>query len=233
MKQLVDSVFVLRRQDFGEADRIVVCLTKNNGIVTVIAKGVRKSKSKLAGGIELLAENAIVFVPGRGEMATLISSRMTAHYTKILTDITRLQWLYTVLADIARLTTHEEDTSFYYYLLSYTYQTLDKSEYPLWLVQSWLYSQILSHSGHALNLQTDVDGESLTENKKYTFILEQGSFFSSVNDGAYTDEHIKLLRLITTLKPEALRRIRVDESIWSDLARLLENMCRYHNHMVR
>lgn len=41
---------VLRRTDYGEADRVVQLLT-TKGRRSVIAKGVRREKSKLAGGI--------------------------------------------------------------------------------------------------------------------------------------------------------------------------------------
>lgn len=41
---------VLRRTNYGEADRILNILTPS-GKITAIAKGVRKSRSKLAGRI--------------------------------------------------------------------------------------------------------------------------------------------------------------------------------------
>ena len=44
---------VLRRTNYGEADRILQLLTPK-GKRSVMAKGVRRERSKLAGGIELL-----------------------------------------------------------------------------------------------------------------------------------------------------------------------------------
>ena len=52
---------VLRRTDFGEADRIVNLLTPG-GKVSAMARGVRKPKSKLAGGIEFFALNEVVLI---------------------------------------------------------------------------------------------------------------------------------------------------------------------------
>ena len=54
---------VLRRTDFGEADRIVNLLTPS-GKVSAMARGVRKPKSKLAGGIEVFALNEVVLIEG-------------------------------------------------------------------------------------------------------------------------------------------------------------------------
>jgi DNA repair protein RecO (recombination protein O) len=42
---------VLTRINYAEADRILTVLTEDFGKVSLIAKGTRKEKSKLAGGI--------------------------------------------------------------------------------------------------------------------------------------------------------------------------------------
>ena len=58
---------VLRRTNYGEADRILQLLTPE-GRRSVMAKGVRREKSKLAGGIELFALTDVVIGQGRGEL---------------------------------------------------------------------------------------------------------------------------------------------------------------------
>ena len=37
-----DRAFVVRTYDFGEADRVIVLLTENHGLIRGVAKGVRK-----------------------------------------------------------------------------------------------------------------------------------------------------------------------------------------------
>ena len=54
MKSKKVLAIVLRRTDFGEADRIVNLLT-SEGKISAIARGARRQKSKLAGGIEIFA----------------------------------------------------------------------------------------------------------------------------------------------------------------------------------
>lgn len=44
---------ILKRKNFGEADRIVTIYTKDNGKVSALAKGVRRPRSKKAGHLEL------------------------------------------------------------------------------------------------------------------------------------------------------------------------------------
>lgn len=54
MIYLNDAGFVLKRFNFGEADRFVTLFTKENGKVEVLAKGVRKITSKRSSHIEPL-----------------------------------------------------------------------------------------------------------------------------------------------------------------------------------
>ncbi len=59
-----DSV-VLRRQDLGEADRIVTIFTPGYGKLRAVAKGVRKPSSRKAGHLEPLARSNLLIAKGR------------------------------------------------------------------------------------------------------------------------------------------------------------------------
>ena len=52
MNSFKTSGIVIKRMNFGEADRILTILTERFGKVKAIAKGVRKTKSRLAGSLE-------------------------------------------------------------------------------------------------------------------------------------------------------------------------------------
>lgn len=46
MQFIKDQGFIIKRRNFGEADRILTIFSKDNGKITVVAKGVRKISSK-------------------------------------------------------------------------------------------------------------------------------------------------------------------------------------------
>lgn len=70
------KAWVLRRTNYGEADRILNLITPQRQI-SAVARGVRKSKSKLAGAIELFCLSDVVLVGGKnGGMATLSSASL-------------------------------------------------------------------------------------------------------------------------------------------------------------
>lgn len=56
---------VLRRHDFGEADRILTLYTPRHGKLRAIAKGVRRPASRLGGHVELFTHASLLVAQGR------------------------------------------------------------------------------------------------------------------------------------------------------------------------
>ena len=98
-----DSAIILSRTDYGERDRILTLLSAEHGKLRAIAKGVRAAKSKLAGGIELFAENKLVLLEGKGELYTVISSQMSRYFGGISKDIDASMYVYDCLKAVNKL----------------------------------------------------------------------------------------------------------------------------------
>lgn len=60
-----DRGIVLRSYPFGEADRIVVLVSPHNGKLRTVAKGVRKTKSRIGGRLESFSDVELVVYEGR------------------------------------------------------------------------------------------------------------------------------------------------------------------------
>lgn len=60
-----DDAVVLRTYRLGESDRIVVLLTETNGKVRAVAKGVRKTRSRLGSRLEPLSHVSVLLHKGR------------------------------------------------------------------------------------------------------------------------------------------------------------------------
>lgn len=60
-----DQGIVLRGYPFGEADRVVVVLSPNNGKLRTVAKGVRKTTSRFGGRLEPFTHVDLVLYEGR------------------------------------------------------------------------------------------------------------------------------------------------------------------------
>lgn len=223
IKQTVAQAIVLSRTNFQEADRILTLLTPQNGKLRLVAKGVRKSKSKMAGGIELFSISEIGFVMGKGELGTLTSSRLTKHFENIVADVERTMLGYELIKLINKAT-EDEPESDYFNLLAATFEALDDASLSLELVQLWFYSQLLQIAGHAPNLQTDSTGKDLDSEAKYAFDYDTMAFRASAQ-GSFGANDIKLLRLATTnSKPSSLGKVTNLNEFLSPNLRLLQSL---------
>lgn len=82
--------YVLRRTNYGEADRILNLITPV-GKLAVMARGVRKMKSKLAGGIEPFTRSDFQIHQGRSELGILTGAKMQKYYSHIVQDLGKME----------------------------------------------------------------------------------------------------------------------------------------------
>ncbi len=204
MKTQRTKAIVLRRTNFGEADRIVQLLTPD-GRRGVMARGVRKEKSKLAGGIELFAISDVVIGEGKGDLGVLTSAKLVQFYRHILEDYDRLQFGYLAIKLVSRASDTVDEPE-WFDLLSEILMGLDVLTIPLPMIESWFYIRYASLLGHELNLELDINGDKLQADATYRYdVGEQG--LRLVQNGELTGAHIKLLRLIATRPLKVLIQI--------------------------
>ena len=172
---------VLRRTDFGEADRILTLLTPE-GKKNAIARGVRRPKSKLAGGIEFFSLNEVVLIEGKSEMKTLSSARMCEFFGEILKDFERTEFAYYAIKKISGLCEQIESGDFFEILLI-IFRSLNNSDIDLNLIKKWFNFKVAEFSGDEINLESDKNGKF------------------GAND-------IKFLRLMVSSEPKIISKIK-------------------------
>jgi DNA repair protein RecO (recombination protein O) len=189
------TAIVLRRTNYGEADRVLQLLTPI-GKMSVMARAARREKSKLAGGIELFGVSDVVIASGKGEIGTLTSAKLIHFYNHILEDYDRMQFAYQAMKLISNASEMVDEPE-WYEILQETLMGLDAFSVRLDVVQTWFYLHYASMMGHELSLDRDVNDEKIQPDKKYRYdVAERG--LRQVENGEITAEHIKLLRLIIT-----------------------------------
>ncbi len=227
MNRFVTKGIILNRTDYGEADRILTFLTSDHGKVKAIAKGVRKSQSKLAGGIELFSVSDLTLIVGRGEVNTLISSRLVHHYGNIVKDIERTKAAYEVLKIVGRATEDQPEPA-YFKLLDQTLAALDDLRLDLELSKLWFAMQLLKLAGHMPNLRSDLAGAKLAISKHYSANLDQMRF-EPAKSGSFSAKHIKFLRLgFSAAHPQILQRVEGAGELAAACQPLIETMLRSH-----
>lgn len=196
---------VLRRTDFGEADRIVNLLTPNGKQVAIV-RGVRKPKSKLAGGIEFFSLNEVVLIEGKSEMKTLSSARMCEFFGEILKDFERTDFAYQTIKKVSNLCEHIESAEFFEILLT-IFRSLNNYDIDLNLIKKWFNLKVAEFSGDEINLESDKNGNPLQADLNYSFDFYDRVFLEDAN-GEFCANDIKFLRLMVSSEPKIISKIK-------------------------
>ncbi len=219
MKQQLTKGIILSRTDYGEADRIITVLTPEQGKLSLMARGVRKPKSRLVGGIELFSTTDITYLNGRGAIGTLVSARLIKYYSSIVKDIDRVQLGYELIKRLNRATEDQPEDD-YYDLLEQGFAALDTASISTELIRVWFEAQLLRFAGHSPNLKTDTEGRKLEASSVYNFDFEEMAFTDHAA-GQFGSDQIKFLRLLFSGNtPQVLAKIPTSQ----ELARFCQPM---------
>lgn len=175
MKSLRTRAIVLRRTNYGEADRILQLITPN-GRYSAMARGVRKEKSRLAGGIELFAVCDVVLGQGKGDIQILTSARLVQFYRHILEDYDRMQFAYETLKLVTKASEMVDEPE-WFDVIQEVLMALDSHTIDLRLIQSWFYLHHSELLGHELSLWRDIEGNTLDAEATYRYDVAEKGFW--------------------------------------------------------
>jgi DNA repair protein RecO (recombination protein O) len=118
---------VLKRINFGEADRIITLYTKNFGKITAVAKGVRKMTSRKRGSLEIF--NLVEFFAARGKTMDVITEVETLKtFESWRKDLHKVGIAYEMAEMVDRLTVEESEQEEIFDLLSSSLEKLEEVE---------------------------------------------------------------------------------------------------------
>ncbi|MCS6962972.1 MAG: DNA repair protein RecO [Thermoflexus sp.] len=121
------EAIVLRRSDFGEADRLLTLLTPEFGKLRALAKGVRKIRSRKAGHVERFMRTSLLLARGR-ELDVISQAEVIAAHPRLREDLTRSTLAHYV-AELAETFAPEgEESRALYRLLADTLDRLDTED---------------------------------------------------------------------------------------------------------
>jgi DNA repair protein RecO (recombination protein O) len=120
---------ILKRVDFGEADRVVTVYTREHGKLSTVAKGIRRTTSRLAGHLELLTHTQLQLARGRN--LDVITQSVTLHpYPRMREDLWRTTYAFATAELVDRLTAEQITNQPLFDLLQVTLERLDSGQDP-------------------------------------------------------------------------------------------------------
>lgn len=115
---------ILSRRNYGEADRILVIISKNFGKLSLLCKGIRKIKSKKRGHLEIFSKVKFSAVNGKGfDIMTEVET--IKDYSGVRVNLNKISLAY-YFCEVVNKITHEDGySSTVYDLLSAVLEELE------------------------------------------------------------------------------------------------------------
>lgn len=215
-KDIRTQGFVLKRTNYGEADRILNIITPE-GKVAAIAKGVRKARSRLAGGVEMFTLADLNLHFGKSEMGTVTGAKMVRHYGGIVKDLSRMELAGMILKKVDRLA-ESSDNPDYFKIVDTGLMYLEKGA-SMELTEAWCLLNLKKAAGEEMNLYREVNGEKLDVEKLYEWNAAEEAFQESRN-GRFGASEIKMLRLMLATGLDTMQRVQCDKKTMREVITL-------------
>jgi len=118
---------VLKRVNFGEADRIITFFTKHFGKTVCLAKGIRRTTSRKRGDLEIF--NRVTFFAARGRgMDIVTETELICSYSSWRRDLKKIAAAYQICEMVDKLTAEGHEQEDVYGLLTASLLKLDLLE---------------------------------------------------------------------------------------------------------
>lgn len=218
---------VLRRYDFGEAGRQLVVYTPNLGKLSMIAKGVKRVTSKLAGHLEPLTLSSIVAARGRN-LDTVTQADTIEAFVHARTDPDRVYYGLLVIELLDKLTLEGEENRALWDLLIQTLRRIDAEDDP-WAAAAYFQVRLFVLSGYKPEVGRCVECEQPLEASNIHFSPTLGGTLcpncrtADTRALAVSANAIKLLRLAASPSYATYARVRVPMGVRDELDAILHS----------
>jgi DNA repair protein RecO (recombination protein O) len=226
------EAIVLRRKDFGEADRILTLFTPESGKIRAIAKGIRKPRSRKAGHLELYTRSSLLLARGR-DMDIITQAETVDAYRPLREDLLRSTYGSYCVELLDRFTPDQAENKPLYDLLSRALSWLAEAR-DLALATRYYELQLLGMAGYQLELfRCVVGGEAIVAEDQFFSPGEGGAVCPRCGQ-AHPDAFpislnaLKVLRFMQRNTYEALRELQLRPTVHAELERVTHRTITYH-----
>ncbi len=208
------EAITLKSHAFGERDRLLVLYTAQHGKISAVAKGARRTTSKLAAHVDLFSHGHLFLAHGR-TLDQITQGETIERFPLLRTDLGRLSLAFYAGELLDRFT--EERSSnpgLFTSVISVMRRLADVEIDPLIAVRVYEL-ELLGLSGYRPQLHRCVTCESLIQPEANSFSPAEGGVLCPTCAANYRDaqaisvEALRLLRNLQTRPEEILGRVRV------------------------
>lgn len=186
------QAITLKHYPVNESDRLVVVLTREQGVLRLIAKGARKPRHHLAGRLDLLRCNHLVLKRSRC-LHQITQCDSAHHFSLLYHDYDRLLYAMAI-GELLTVFCQEADPLPKIYDLALLALSSLNTDYPALPVLIWFEWHLLQHLGYCHNFQTCYFCER--------HVLPQHHRFFDLQHGGMVCHNCKIDRTVQFLNPD-------------------------------
>lgn len=154
-KTYSSEAIVLFRKNYKEVDRIIFLFSKKYGKLKLIAKGIRKIKSRKRGHLEVFSK--LKFIASKTKALDIITeAEIINDYNKIRNNLNKLTLAYYFCEVVEKITREDEAIDSVYFLLDNFLKKLEE-ENDLKKLRLEFVQQILLDMGYISELEETKD----------------------------------------------------------------------------
>ncbi len=175
-EQFTANVINLKSYSISEADKIIVMYSKEKGLIKGVAKGIKKTTSKLGGRMDMLVANKLMLNKGRN-LDTICQAEALNTFLNLRSDMNKLFYAMYVSEIIANFgiendPNSEEIYNLFYSLLDKLANTKTKQETMFYVLKFQL--KIMDITGYSIELSNCLKCSKQMKNEEIYFSIEQG-----------------------------------------------------------
>ncbi|MDD4901319.1 MAG: DNA repair protein RecO [Patescibacteria group bacterium] len=228
------KAIILSRQPRGECDGRAVVYSREAGKLELVARGVKKIKSKLAGHLEPFNLADIMAV--RGQKYDYVGAAVSQEcFSDIKSDLTKLAAAGRAVKLAQELTKPGVPQVEIFELLKDYLETLEAARKDSEILPAFFTLKLLSALGHAPELSRCLSCAAKIQPGKNRLDLARGGLIcakcAKPGDGnqlAISDDSIKLLRLALKGDFRELAKIKVEKKLAAEIGEAVEKFLRYN-----
>ncbi len=225
------QAIVLRQRKLGEADKIITLFCASRGKVDAVAKGVRRTKSRLAGHLEPLTLGSYLLAEGR-DLDIITQAETVEAFAPLREDLDRLGRGFYCAELVDRLLPDHSEANPVFVLLRDCLERLAWEDH-LDLVVRYFEMQLLDELGYRPSLETcAVCDRKLEPVQNYWSTTIGGAVDPKCADEnlevvPFSLNALKVLRLLQRSSFAEVARLRLDPALASEIEECLGGHIRY------
>ena len=212
---------ILSETPYSESSKILNILTKDNGLIGVIAKGAKKLKSRLRSVTERYTIAKFNVYYHEGKLSTLISADPIYSLTNIRTDIVKIGYL-TYICELTYQTAKQNDSNDIYKLLLSAILKIEDGFDPL-IITNILELKMLEFLGVGITLD-----ECIKCGSKKDIVTISGSAGGYLCKNCHTNEiiydikTIKMFRLYYYVNIDSISDLKISKEVVNNINNILK-----------